>query len=76
MAKQIIRSVRPKNRSRVKGAVIDKRSIGTVWINGQPHTYNADKVATNRINFDKPQGKRQKKKIYVTKRTRRKRIRR
>ncbi len=30
---------------------INRASIGTIWIDGVPHTYNADKVATNRIDF-------------------------
>ncbi len=30
---------------------INKASIGTWWIDGVPHTYNADKVATNQIDF-------------------------
>ncbi len=31
--------------------MINRASIGTWWIEGVPHTYNADKVATNRIDF-------------------------
>ena len=43
MAKQIIIWGRPKNK-KSSGVWIDKNSIGTVWINGNPITYNANLV--------------------------------
>ena len=51
MAKQVIRIIRPKHH-KPKGIAINKHSIGTVWINGVPQVYNADKVLTNRLDFD------------------------
>lgn len=74
MAKQIIRTIKNKNR-KAKGIIVDKRSIGTIWINGVPHTYNADKLATNRLDFeDRQRGvnpRKSKKKIVIRRKTKR-----
>ena len=35
-----------------KGIAINKKSVGTIWTANGPYTYNADKVLTNRLDFD------------------------
>lgn len=61
-------------RHRSRGIVINKNSIGTIYINGVPYTYNAEKVETNRIDFDdalsgkRQEGKRRRRKIYIRRR--------
>ena len=51
MAKQIIIWGSPKN-NKSKGVWINKKSIGTIWVNGIPHTYNADLVYNNPVTID------------------------
>ena len=51
MAKQIIIWGHPKNR-KTKGMAINRRSVGTVWINGVPHTYNANLVYDHPVTVD------------------------
>ena len=48
MAKQVIIWGRPKNR-KTCGIAINKKSIGTIWVNGIPHTYNANLVYSNKV---------------------------
>lgn len=48
MAKQVIIWGRPKNR-KTRGIAINKKSIGTIWVNGAPLTYNADLVYSNQV---------------------------
>lgn len=51
MAKQIIILGSPKN-NKSKGVWINKKSIGTIWVNGIPHTYNANLVYNNPVMVD------------------------
>lgn len=51
MAKQIIILGRPKNRQ-TKGMAINRKSIGTVWINGVPYTYNPNLVYNNPVTVE------------------------
>lgn len=69
MAKQIIIWGRPRNR-KTKGVAINRNSIGTIWINGVPHTYNADLVYKNEVTVDQviEDSKPKKKKIILVKR--------
>lgn len=68
---QKIRIISHKYRKPI-GIAINKNSIGTIWIGNRPYTYNADKVATNRINFDDSvkgiNTAKAKKKIYIRRR--------
>lgn len=68
MARQIIIWGRPKNR-KTKGVSINKNSIGTIWINGIPHTYNPQLVYRNEVDVDKiVEDSQPKKKIILIKR--------
>lgn len=68
MAKQIIIWGRPRHR-KTKGVAINKNSIGTVWINGVPHTYNANLVYNNPVTVDKiVEDSQPKQKIIIIKR--------
>lgn len=51
MAKQIIIWGSPKN-NKSNGVLINKKSIGTIWVNGIPHTYNANLVYNNPVMVD------------------------
>lgn len=45
--------ITPKKPRKPKGVAISKKSIGTIWINGVPHTYNSDLVYNNPVTIDK-----------------------
>lgn len=70
---QRLKIIQLKNDKKAKGIWINKNSIGTVWINNIPYTYNADLVYKNDVTVDdivedsKPKNKK-KKKIIVIKR--------
>ena len=68
---QKLRIIRPRNRQ-AKGIIIDKRSIGTIWVEGRPYTYNEDKLVTNKIEFDNAVNgvdtQKAKRKIYIYRR--------
>lgn len=51
-ARQILIIGSPRGQ-KTKGIAINKKSIGTVWINGIPHTYNSDLVYNNPVTIDK-----------------------
>lgn len=51
MAKQIIIWGKPKER-KTKGVWINRRSIGTVWLNGVPYTFNPELLATNTLDLE------------------------
>lgn len=42
----------PRNGRTPKGLFIDRKSVGTVWINGVPHTYNANLVYDHPVTVD------------------------
>lgn len=68
MAKQIIIWGRPRNR-KTKGVAINRNSIGTVWINGVPYTYNANLVYANKVTVDQiVEDSQPKRKIIIIKR--------
>ena len=71
MAKQIIIWGRPRYRE-PRGVCIDRRSVGTVWIEGVPYTYNPELVKNNRIDFEyynnRGRTRRPKRRIYVRRR--------
>ena len=64
MASQKVILIKRKD-GKAKGMLIDKRSIGTIIIDGKPHSYNRDKI---NIPLDKEPPKR-KKKFYLKKKT-------
>lgn len=47
-ARQILIIGSPKGR-KTRGIAISKKSIGTIWVNGIPHTYNANLVYSNKV---------------------------
>lgn len=68
MAKQIIIWGRPRHR-KTKGVAINKNSIGTVWINGKPYTYNSDLVYSNPVTVEQiVEDNQPKQKIIIIKR--------
>lgn len=55
---QRIRILSPKNK-KPKGILISKRSIGTMWVNGRPYSYNLNLMdscnwETNKKSHKKP----------------------
>lgn len=61
--------ITPKKPRKPKGVAISKKSIGTIWINGVPHTYNPQLVYHNEVDVDKLIDDSQpKKKIILIKR--------
>lgn len=55
--------------SKPKGIWINRHSIGTIWINGIPHTYNPQLVYRNEVDVDKiVEDSQPKKKIILIKR--------
>lgn len=66
--KQVLVIGSPRNR-KPKGIAINKNSIGTVWINGVPHTYNANLVYNNQVTVDQiVEDSQPKQKIIIIKR--------
>ena len=55
----------PKKYRKASGIFVDKKSIGTAWIYGTPYTYNADKVYTNKIDFNEVANSTKKKKKVI-----------
>lgn len=51
MARQILIIGSPKG-LKTSGIAINKKSIGTIWVNGIPHTYNANLVYNNPVMVD------------------------
>lgn len=47
-ARQILIIGSPKGR-KTRGIAINKKSIGTIWVNGIPYTYNANLVYSNKV---------------------------
>lgn len=64
---QSIREITLKNRSKAKGVWISKKSIGTVWVDGVPYTFNANLVKDNKIDFSTPQSSKKKTIIIIKK---------
>lgn len=50
-----------------KGVWISKKSIGTVWVDGVPYTFNANLVKDNKIDFSTPQSSKKKTIIIIKK---------
>ena len=68
MARQTIIWGRPKHR-KTKGVAINRNSIGTIWINGVPYTYNANLVYANKVTVDQiVEDSQPKRKIIIIKR--------
>lgn len=42
----------PKRPRQARGIAISRRSIGTVWINGIPYTYNPELIYKTQITTD------------------------
>lgn len=45
--------------------MINKKSVGTVWINGRPYSYNLNQMGT--VDFDRFKPRRKRKVIVVRK---------
>lgn len=59
----------PKKPRRARGVAINRNSIGTIWINGVPYTYNANLVYANKVTVDQiVEDSQPKRKIIIIKR--------
>lgn len=68
-ARQILIIGSPRGR-KTKGIAINRNSVGTIWIDGVPHTYNADLVYQNKVTVDEviEDSKPKKKKVIIIRR--------
>lgn len=67
--RQSLRIISKKD-SKPKGIWINRSSIGTMWVNDVPYTYNADLVYKNEVTVDQviEDSQPKKKKIILVKR--------
>lgn len=67
---QRLRIIQLKNDKKAKGIWINRSSIGTMWVNDVPYTYNADLVYKNEVTVDQviEDSQPKKKKIIFVKR--------
>lgn len=67
-ARQVLIIGSPRNK-KTKGVAINRNSIGTIWVNGVPYTYNANLVYSNQVTVEQiVEDSQPKRKIIIIKR--------